>query len=362
VNGRWLLGYLLAGVACTVSVATHGRDIDLHAANASMLEKFILPAYADLADSAVMMKRTAREFCRNPELDGLDTLRLAFHDVMDHWQAVQHVSIGPATFEMRRYRMQLWPDKRGNVGKHLGRLLDSRDETQFDHDTFARGSVAIQGLSALEQLLFEEGIDTAGFATDQAGRFRCLVVATVTANIDDISKRILSGWVEGNTAHRTYFESAIHGNAFYESDEDIATRLLRDLRMQLQLVQEYKLSRVMGVDVESSRLRLAESWRSKRSVRNIRINIESIQLQWTTGYASLVNDPMLVENVGSGFDSVFAVLDELDRPLEDLIQIPKSRELLDVLVDRVATLTSYFLYDIPADLELSAGMVGLDGD
>ncbi len=328
--------------------------------NLATVDAFIVPAYRALAASTAGLDDTARTFCAAPTDAGLDALRDAYHRQVDAWQAVQHVSIGPVSFEMRRYRMQLWPDKRGNVGKHLGRLLAEGDAAMLDADDFARGSVAVQGISALEQLLFEDAPTAADFAGER--RMRCQVAMAVTANMAMITRRIVDDWTAGDAPFRDYVASARLGNAFFEDDETLAALLLRDLRMQLQLIVEYKLTRPLGESADTVRPRRAESWRSGRSLRNVRVNLEALRAQWQAGFATVIDDDTLLGGVEADFDAALAALADLQRPLVDLLDDADARQRVTLLVAATQALVGRFLGDIPGHLDLAAGMVSLDGD
>ncbi len=347
-------------VQAAAQSSTDGREVDLSAVNMAILEDFLLPAYARLEEAAPPLDDAAQAFCAAPDDAGLTSLKAAWHEFMDRWQVLQHVSLGPVSFEMRRYRIQLWPDKRGNVGKHLRRLLAAADPGDLEPSRFPRGSVAIQGLSALEHLLFEDDPAPAAFTGD--GAFRCDVVRAISANLLSITGQIGVDWREGPGAHRTKFELASAGNAFYENEEALAEMLLRDLRMQLQLIGEYKLTRPLGDDARSARPRRAESWRSGRSLRNVRINLESIRDEWRAGFAPVIGERGLRDGVEAAFEDALAQVAGFERPLVNLIGDPDGRRRLVALNAAVAVLVEYFLDDVPADLDLAAGLVSLDGD
>ncbi len=351
---------LLFSIQVQAQSPTGGREVDFTAVNMAILDEFLLPAYARLEGAAPVLDDAARTFCEKPGDAELLRVKDAWHGFMDRWQAVQHVSLGPVSFEMRRYRVQLWPDKRGNVGQHLRRLLAAADPGDLEAARFARGSVAVQGLSALEHLLFEDDPAAPDFTGENA--FRCDVLTTITANLLAITRQVGADWRVGAGAHRVKFELASAGNAFYENEEALSEMLLRDLRMHLQFINEYKLARPLSDGVESIRPRRAESWRSARSLRNVRINLESLREQWRVGFAPVIGDAELRHNVTAAFDDALARVAGFERPLVDLIDDPDARGRLGGLIASVSELIRYFLGDVPRDLDLAAGLVSLDGD
>jgi predicted lipoprotein len=336
-------------------------EVDFHDVNTRMRDRFLVPAYTALATSARHLDESAQDFCTSPDADGLLRLRSRFQKLMDEWQTVQHVTTGPGTFELRRFRMQLWPDKRGNVSRHLDRLIDSRDESALAPDAFTRGSAAIQGLSALEKILYEDDPGYKRFTTGDDGAFRCRLVLSIAANVRKMAEQIEHEWTSGPDPFGGYFDSASHGNAFYESDEDLSAILLRDLRTELQLIVEYKLLRPLGDAPDAIRPRRVESWRSGRSLRNVRINLESIRRAWQSAFAAAVDAPLRAR-VEARFDSVLEALDEVDDPLVNALADPATRSGLLELASSITALVDLFIEDVPEYLDLNAGMVSLDGD
>ena len=114
-------------------------------------------------ESTKALDETARSFCGNPEPAGFESLRAGFQRSMDAWQAVRYIRFGPVELFLRHHRFQIWPDRRNSVGKQLGRLIDKADPKVDDPKKFAQASVAVQGLSALERLLYGEAASSEAF-------------------------------------------------------------------------------------------------------------------------------------------------------------------------------------------------------
>jgi hypothetical protein len=122
-------------------------------------DRLIIPAYRQLETASVLLRDRTESFCKAPDETALEGLKSAFGRTMEAWQSVQHIRFGPVEYLMRGPRFQLWPDKRGSVSKHLSRLLASADRSALEPERFAQGSVAVQGLGALEVLLFDSDVE-----------------------------------------------------------------------------------------------------------------------------------------------------------------------------------------------------------
>ena len=113
---------------------------------------------------------------------------------MDDWQSLQWLRAGPAERFLRYYRFQIWPDRHGTVARQIRKLL--RDETinVLDEKRFVQSSVAIQGLPAMEWLLFEQEQTDQAFVYNGSPTFRCHFLKAISANLKNISSGLLADW------------------------------------------------------------------------------------------------------------------------------------------------------------------------
>jgi predicted lipoprotein len=122
----------------------------------------------------------------------------------------------------------------------------------------------VQGYPALERLIFDED----SLQQLQDNDFQCQLVQTIAANLADIANGVESRWRD---EFRTTIANADE-RGFFESAEDATISYLKALVENVRRVQQQKLEAVLGEDRSSSRVRRAESWRSERSLRNLKLN------------------------------------------------------------------------------------------
>ncbi|MCP5426010.1 MAG: imelysin family protein [Gammaproteobacteria bacterium] len=352
-------------VACLCALAW----LDLRAAVADdtqilvqTADQQIIPAYHKLAVSTAALQDSAQSFCADPSDDGLTALREAFHAGMDNWESVQYLRFGPVEFLLRGSRFELWPDTRGTVGKHLRQLLSDADPTSLEPMKFARGSVAVQGFSALEVLLFEDQAQAGLFGSNDAGRFRCAVVQAIARNLAEMAAGIEADWVDENQGHRRSFVTAEAGNDFYESARGPMGKLLNNLHTQLQFIGEQKLDRPLGSTLERANGRRAESWLSGRSLRNIQDNLRGLQALYQTAFAPQIADQELAGKIADGFAEALRRLENIPRPLHEAVSDPSARQTVVDLRSQIHDLEELFSGPVPKALDLSLGFNSLDGD
>jgi len=349
---------LVALLLSTAAIA----ETDAAATNLRVADRHIIPAYTALAESIGELDRSAAAFCENPDAEGLAKLREGFHLSMDAWRAIQHIRFGPVEFLLRYNRFELWPDKRGSVTKHLARLLASADPAALEPERFAAGSVAVQGFGALERLLFGEGVGPESFGPDAAGAYRCAAARAITSNLSEMSRGLVRDWIEPGEGHRRYFATATEGNAFYGSDREVASRLLNNLNTRLEVVADQKLGLPLGETIEKARGSRAKSWRSARSLRNIRMNLTGLHSLYREGFAPRLADLELDRAIETAFQDALQALDAIRGPLYDAVAVPERWGQVDRLRAATGVVKGLVSGALAQALDLSLGFNSLDGD
>lgn len=354
VISRLLLCAVLAGLTAP-SIAD---DTKL---NVSVVDQYIVPTYRQLAIKTSTLKQQATRFCRNPSAEQYQILLDSYHGAMSGWQDAQLIRFGPIEFLLRGNRYQLWPDKRGQVAKHLRRLILKQDPAALERERFVPSSVAVQGFSALEQQLFaKQGWQI--FANPTDGSYRCDLVKTIALNIEIMSKGLVYDWVDGEEQHRQYILTASKGNDFYESDREVSSKILNNLYTQLQFIVDQKLDRPLGSSLQKARGKRAESWRSRRSLENIKHNLNSVRVVYQLGIKPLLKDIPMALKIESEFDLSLSALTKIKRPLYSAATDAEERTAVLILRTHVNQLKQIFSGSLPTAVNLPLGFNSLDGD
>ena len=329
--------------------------------NLAWVDQFVLPTYERLGTTTTNLNQSAIKFCSGPNQNGLKPLKDDYHLAMDAWQMAQLVRFGPIEFLLRGNRYQVWPDKRGQVSKHLRRLLAKKNPAQLVPDKFANASVAIQGFSALEnQLYAKEALKL--YQDADNGMFRCQVLKAITANLERMSKGVLADWTQGEEKHRQYIEGAAGGNDYYESDKEVGSKILNNLYTQLQLIVELKLDRPLGKSFKKARGKKAESWRSRRSLQNIQKNLDAIQSTYQVRFKPALKGKPIQQQIDQAFTKVRKHGEALRISLFDAVKDESQYDLLSQYREEVNQLKRLFVGPVPKHLDLPLGFNSLDGD
>lgn len=230
-----VLTFLLAGAVHQQAAATGYSEVppQLTAMVTSAVDGQILPAYSAMAAAAVDLESGVKGWCETPGAEGLKAARTAFAQAVHSFARVYHVRFGPAQTGNRLQRIAFLPDPRGVVRRQVAKALASRDDKLLTVDAIAQQSAALQGLPALEQLLYAipDGEDAA-----KSGH-RCRLAAAVAGHVARLTGELDAGW-RGPQGWRALMLDVGPGNAVYTSPAEPASDLMRALLTGLQVLRE----------------------------------------------------------------------------------------------------------------------------
>jgi predicted lipoprotein len=323
--------------------------------NLAITDAHVIPAYVAFADATRVLEADAAAFCAAPGAAALNALQDSFHSAMDGWQGAQHIQFGPITYFNWNFRIQYWPDDNGTGARQLNALIAAQDASVLEDDTFDRQSVGVQGFQAFESLLFSDDSLTAL----QGDAYRCQVMHTIAANIDEIASGVSTRWQDEfrNTV------ATADERGFFESAEDATIDYLKALVEPIRRIQELKLKAVLGDNPQAARERRAESWRSQRTLRNIKLNVAALEHEFTSSEPALssVLQDADVELINAAFAKVIASLDAQPDALADALATEGGHA---ALLQVVAELDALYeaLEAALKNTDLYLGFNSLDGD
>ena len=360
--------FLAALVGLALNAIAAIDDATYRRVNESLVQHHILPRYARLAEASEGLQRAATSFCAAPNTAGLEALKAAFVKTSDAWQDIQHVRFGPVELFMRSQRIDFWPDPRDTAGRHLAELL-ARGEA-LDVQALSRGSVAVQGLPALEHLLYDAGASEALLAGDAGAKTRCGMIIAITQNIAGMSADIAREWSAGAAAFAAAIASAGQPGARFATAKDATQALLSCLNTAVELIAERKLPPVLGKSADAAQPALAESWRSGRSLDNIRRNLEAAQAMYlgesgSEGLSALVvtaGDKKLDDLLRRAFQQTIATAQSINGPLGDAVRDPARRPAVEKLARETKALRTLIAQRLTAAIDVALGFNSMDGD
>lgn len=353
-----LLAVLAAGPA--------RAEPDYAALNRSLAERVAVPAYTRMAQAMAGLETATTAFCAAPDTKTHRAAEAAFHEAMEAWQRAQPLAIGPVTLEGRAARIQFWPDKGGTAARQVRRALKARTPALIGQGGLAGKSVALQNLSTYERILYGHGAALASGEAHEDDRYACALAAAIARFQAALAAEIRDDWIKPG-GFRDAVMTAAQGNAHFLDAKEAATAFLKSLSGSLEMAVALKLERPLGKTLESARPKRAESWRSGRSLANIRGNLETARALYTApqGFGDLLaaaGAVALDTGLRKSFDEAVELAGALERPLREAVAEETARAQLLALRDKLRSLRILVSGPVAEEIGLVVGFNALDGD
>lgn len=353
------------------SAQAQSDDARFQAFDLAMARDYLLPRYQSLMQATDKQEQNWVAFCRQPSADGFGTVRAAFQAAMDAWMPLQHVHTGPAALQTRIDRIHFWPERKNAVAKQVAALLQSGDAAALAPERIASASVAVQGFPALQLLLYD-GDDPAHLflSGDPAAAYRCAYGTAVARNLKAIAGEIVEGWTAAVDAMAAVPARSGSEYGLPASPKETAQQMFTDLLTLFQLVGDLKLALPLGLSLANPKPKLAENWRSGRSLRNVELNLESARAMYgkdrTSGFRSLMpagsDSDDLDEQIVEAFAEASSSLAAIPMPLDAAVADPSGRPEVEALLADVRRVRDLMGQKLPSAIGLSVGFNALDGD
>lgn len=327
----------------------------------ALTDTVVVPAYERLAIETTTLGETLKGFCGHPTEAGAKAVTHRFHDTMDAWARAQPILFGPVLNAPGPARFQFWPDKRGTGLRQLRRVLATKDATVLTAGELSTKSIALGDLQALEYVLFDD--PEASLLSDP---FRCGYASAIADLQRSRAALLLHDWTKPGGYREQVIDAASGTQAFFD-EREAASAYLNTIIGTLEFIRLQKLDRPMGLTVENARGSRVESRRSARSLRNIALNMETVNAFFSVpnGVGGLLrklpnnHDTPKVEQL---LADIAVDLESFNAPLSDLVGDADSRPALETLLTKLRALQSLFQDHIAADLGLAPGFNATDGD
>lgn len=358
-------------MAAIVTTARAAEESDYAKLNHTIVNQHIIPRYQQFMAATEKLAAAADQSCAALPAKDLDGLKAAFVGAMQVWQGIQHVRFGPVEFFSRGSRIYFWPDPRASVAKQLDELLGKRDQAALVLDSFSKGSVAVQGFPALEILLYGDGAAVKLAATSEDAVYRCAVIKTIAHNLQAMGNDLYGEWTGGDDPYGALLDRPGPDDLRFRHPSEVTVELFKSLYNGIELVSDHKLARPLGASVQAARPRLAEAWRSKQSLANIRANLAAAKALYdgengSSGISGFVHDVVgdqaLDALMKRAFSQTLATAEGIKVPLEDGVDKTANRAQFDKLAREAKALKTLLTQRLAPALNIPVGFNQLDGD
>lgn len=328
---------------------------------AALLADHLRPHHAAFQQAATGLHAAAATFCDDRKAAPVVPVQTAYHETMDAWAGIQHVTYGPIGDFNRRFRIQFWPDPRKVLDRDLAGLLRDKPEDVLKEGGLTFASVAIQGLPMVERLLFTDGGATLT-ADDADAAYRCRLLVAVTRNLATIASSLNAEWQADDdwpAAFRDPAESDLVGDA-----PEVASLVLTGLTTQLQSLRDQRLLPVLGASLAEAAPAAAEAALSGRSLRTIAASLDALREAFDVLLLPGLTqaDPKLAGLMQRAFAQTLATARSVPVPLDAAVTDPAHRPTVETLTTEIRALQQLLATRVASALGLTLGFNSLDGD
>jgi uncharacterized protein len=325
------------------------------------VENVFRPGFAAYAEATAELDASFDTLCAAPGSDTLEISRNAFAETVTAWSRIELYSMGPLREDNRSERILFWPDRKGIALRQVQQILSEGDETATAPETLAGKSVAVQGLGALEYLLWGTGAES---LEGPDGGFRCRYAGSIGTLLAGTAAEMAAEWTDPEGISKRLISPA-ESDADYRNTREVAEELSGLLAHGVELIRDQRLLPFLGRDGAAPKPKSALFWRSGLTAASVRGNFEGLQALFQSSgldVAGGAENAWVANTGGFEFRNAERALALLTAPVEAALEDPKQRHAYDYLVLVSQSLGTILGENLPAALGLSVGFSSLDGD
>ena len=357
---KFIVAALAAFLFLTPLTSATARAEDARDVLTSAVDGFIRPGYTALHAEARLMAELTGELCEAPSPGAVQAAHEGFGRLVEAWSRIEIVRFGPIIADNRLERIHFFPDRRGLGLRQVQAVLAEKDETATAAATLAGKSVALQGLTALEYLLYGTGSDE--LATGDA--FRCAFADAVADRIEATSAELEAAWADpvGIAARLSDPGPA---NPDYRNTAESLQALLGVFVNSTELVADTRVAPALGDSLAAARPKLSPYWRSGLTARAFAANLDGFRDLYAAAGIDRLLTPALARFGSSAMvelEIACKAVTGLDMPFDEAVADPTKRGVATYLAIVLRSVRDTFAGRISAGLGLSAGFSSTDGD
>jgi len=332
------------------------------------IEGHIRPGYGLLNQAVDRLSLSVRTFCRNPNARSLALVHQDFTNTVRFFSFIEHIRFGPMMKDYRLERFAYWPDRKGRGARAVRALLKSQDKTALSAETLAKKSIALQGLTALELLLYRTDLK-AFQKTNRAGVFRCGYAQAIVNNLSNIAKDVRLEWQHGAEIS---FQLLLPGKgpSPYRTRKEVTQEFYQTIVSGFQKLHDLKMKPLLGKDREHAKPKRAAFWRSGLALDVLQNNLNGLKhFIHTSGFLQLLVDEEVdlqahvqgvYQEIEKGFESF--VKNGSALPIEHVVTDPMHRPVFEMLIAKISHLNAGFARQFAVAADLPLGFNASDGD
>ena len=346
----------------SLSPAQAADDAQLAAIAEKTVENYIRPAYEALAQQTAALEATIAAYCAAPSPQGRDDIAAAFAATLEAWAGVDFLRFGPMAEEGRLERFAYWPDVHNTGARQMRRFLAGEDPALLVKGALAAQSAAVQGLPALESLIWS-GQNALAVALAPPP-YRCALGDAIAKNLGEIAAAAEAGW-QGDGAWPILLTRPGPDNPLYRSRQEALTEILKGVLTGFEQLRDHRLLAAVGATAEEAKASRAPYNRAGESLPYFAASAAALEeYVETSGLLSLVPEDRkwIANSVRFEFSNLREAFAGAGPDIEAALASPELRQKLVYAAIVLQSLRDLFQNTLSTELGVTGGFNALDGD
>ena len=327
----------------------------------------LLPLHEKFLAESLNLAQSTSAFCaqRSRSSTDLAALRNRWVGAMNGWEGIQSIQFGPVIEDNQSWKVQFWPDRKNLIARKTEQFV--KGDEAITLPALQEASVVIQGLSAMEYLLYDKPAEK--LLSDE-GQPYCDHLSSAATNLHQVADFLYQRWHPKGGNYLGTWQSPGPDNLAYPDKNAAIGALIETLVYGLERIKRDKLERPLGLlNAGQANPFLLEWWRSKQSREAILINLHSLQLLYSAGDGAGLEELLrhrdkeeLSQKVTALFDRAISATASIEGSLSENHREAANRSAINTLHQTLGELLAAFKREIPATLGITLGFNANDGD
>ncbi len=318
---------------------------------------YIVPAYEELAAATGALASAVKSSAAAAPAEPDAATKAAFTVVVTAFAKVDFLRFGPMAEQGRLERFSYFPDRHGTGARQLRRMLATPDPAQLEPGAVAKLSAAVQGLPALESLLFAAASDT------ETRAYRWSLAAAIAGNLDDIAKAALAGWT-GTDGWRQRMLQPGGANVVYRDAEEPVIEILKAITTGLLQIRDQRLLPAIGDSFAAAKPARAAFVPSGNALAYLAASgaaIEGLAEGADLFSMTPTEAPLLTADSKAGFAAYHAGI-AANASWQEAFTTEANYQHLRTAFDALKAVEDLYSFRFPSEAGISPGFNALDGD
>ncbi len=244
------------------------------------LQQHIRPLQADFAAKAERLVETVGATCQRHEAADDQNVKDAYRETVLAWSRTEHLRFGPIQDDNRFEKLMYWPDRQRIGERQVTQILNTKDPAVLTSEGLAGKSVAVQGLTALEIVLYGKTAQPLSAETPEAV-YGCQYAHALSRHIARIAQEIVAEWADGGHFAKLFLNPGAD-NPLYKDDNEVTLELLKTYHGGIYNARDIKILPSLGQKRIATRGQFAPKSRppfelSGLALATFRANVEGVR-------------------------------------------------------------------------------------